>query len=75
MKAGLRQQVNYLIKTAVIITQAIFLVHDAEIHARYMDDFICVLERFKGRIFDDATYQLNKDWQIRLRKPPALSLQ
>ena len=40
-----------------------------------MDDFICVLELFKDQVFGDATYQLNKDRQIRLRKPAALPLQ
>ena len=68
-------QVYYLIKTSVNIAKANFLVHNEENHARHMDDFICVLELFKDRVFGDATYQLNKDRQIRLRKPAALPLQ
>ena len=75
IKAGLKLGLYYLIKASVKIVKAIFLIKDNERDARSMDDFLCIFELLKDTIFSDALYQVNKDRQIRLRKPASLPLE
>ena len=75
IKAGLKLGLYYLIKASVKIVKAIFLTKDNEHDARSMDNFLCVFKFLKDTIFSDALYQVNKDRQIRLRKPASLPLE
>ena len=72
IKAGLKLGIYYLIKASVKIVKATSLIKKNEHDARSMDNFLCVFELLKDTIFSDAQYQVNKDRQIRLRKPASL---
>ena len=75
LKSGLKQALYYLIKAAVKAMKGTFLIANKDRHARALDDFVSVLELSKDLVFGDATYHLNKDRQIRLRKPAQLPLE
>ena len=72
IKPGLKQNLFYLIKRTAKILKGIFLTQKRDDQADEVDKFVSILEMFEDYIFGDATYELNKNKNVRLRKPSQL---
>ena len=72
IKAGLKQNLYYLIKRAAKVLKGTFLTQKKDNEADEIDKFVSILEMLEDYIFGDATYELNKNRNIRLRKPSEL---
>ena len=72
IKAGLKQNLFYLLKRASKVMKGYFLTNKKDDQADELDKFVSVLEMMEDFIFGDATYVLNQNRNIRLRKPSEL---
>ncbi|XP_057296083.1 uncharacterized protein LOC130629325 isoform X2 [Hydractinia symbiolongicarpus] len=75
LKAGLKQNIYYLLKRVAKVLKGHYLVSSDDSAAEEIDRFISVLEMYEDFVFADATYQLNKNKNIKLRKPSELPLE
>ncbi|XP_033114799.1 uncharacterized protein LOC117115204 isoform X2 [Anneissia japonica] len=71
IKAGLKQGLFYLLKSASKIVKATYLMEDKDVLADEVDKFVAVLDLNKNIMFGDATYTLNKQREEKLRRPSA----
>ena len=69
IKAGLKQAIYYLLKTAAKIIKGTFYIEDRDDLAEQIDRFVAVLELNKETIFGDASYVLTKNREEKLRLP------
>lgn len=74
-KSGLKAELFYLIKASCKALKGSFLVSNQDNFARAIDDFMSVMELSRNYIFAEATYRLNKNRQVKLRKPNQLPLE
>ena len=74
-KCGLKHVLQYTIQTAAKILKGTFLVRERDDLSKTMDNFLAIFKLNKDEIFGDAEYQLNKNCQIRLRKPANIPLE
>ena len=75
IKAGLKQNLFYLIKRAAKVLKALYLSEANDSDASETDKFVSVLEMWEDFIFGDATYQLNKNKNVKSRKPSELPVE
>ena len=75
IKAGLKQNLFYLIKRAAKVLKALYLSEANDSDASETDKFVSVLEMWEDFIFGDATYQLNKNKNVKSRKPSKLPVE
>ena len=75
LKAGLKQNLFYLFKRSAKILKGFFLSRRKDTEADEIDKFVSILEMMEDYIFGDATYQLNKNKNVKLRKPSELPLE
>ncbi|XP_033101539.1 uncharacterized protein LOC117104801 [Anneissia japonica] len=75
VKAGLKSGLYYLLKSTSKILKAIYLVEEKDELSDDVDKFISLLELNHNFVFGDATYSINQQRQIRLRRPEALPLE
>ncbi|XP_030848126.1 uncharacterized protein LOC105437122 isoform X3 [Strongylocentrotus purpuratus] len=75
LKSGLKSGLYYLLKLACKFTKATYLSTGDDRGAEEIDKFIAVLELNHSFLFGDATYAINKNRQVKLRKPDALPLE
>ena len=75
IKSGLKMGLYYLLKRSCKIVKSTFLVEGKDDSAAEIDKFTSVLELNHEFIFGDATYQINKSRQIKLRKPASLPIE
>ena len=75
MKAGLKQNLYYLIKKSATVMQYAFYSQKRDGEADEISKFIQSFKSWENYLFGDATYQLNKQRQINLRKPCKLPLE
>jgi hypothetical protein len=72
LKAGLKTLMYYGIKNFAKITRGSFLIRNQDDKAHEISKFVDVLELNHNIIFGDATYELNKNRQVKLRRPQQL---
>ena len=72
LKCGLKHILHYTIKSAAIILKGTFLTRERDDLSSKIDNFLAIYKLNKEDIFGDALYQLNKNRQIKLRKPAML---
>ena len=72
VKAGLKTALYYLIKKFASIVKASYLMQNRDDTATEIDRFLDVFALNKKLIFGDATYILNKNRQVNLRRPQSL---
>jgi len=72
VKAGLKTALYYLIKKFACIVKASYLMKNHDETAAEIDRFLDVFALNKKLIFGDATYILNKNRQVNLRRPQSL---
>jgi len=75
LKPGLKQNLFYLLKRSAKILKGFFLSQKKDEEADEIDKFISLLEMMEDNIFGDAVCQLNKNRNIKLRKPSELPLE
>ena len=75
LKAGLKCNLYYLIKKAAVVLQYSFYSQAKDEEVSEMSKFIQSFKSWNDYLFGDATYQLNKQRQINLRKPCRLPLE
>ena len=75
IEPGLKQNLFYLLKRAAKIIKGAFLQKREDDAAAEIEKFTCILEMNEDQIFGDATYELNRNRNINLRKPSALPLE
>ena len=69
LKTGKKISLFYLLKKAAKILKGTYLVQDNESAARDVENFVQVLDFNSSIVFGDATYELNKSKNTKLRKP------
>ena len=67
MKAGLKQNLLFLLKRSAKVIKTIAMSQGKDQDASESDVFIEVLELWEDYIFGDAQYEINKRRQINLR--------
>ncbi|KAJ8027169.1 hypothetical protein HOLleu_32230 [Holothuria leucospilota] len=72
VKAGLKLSLYYLLKSAAKIVKGTYLIEDKDELSNNVDKFVSVLELSSNYLFGDATYKINQQRQIKLRRPEAL---
>ena len=72
IKAGLKQNLLYLLKRAAKAIKAIKLTESKDDEAEQFDKFVEIFELLEDYIFGDAQYELNKRRQVNLRRPEKL---
>jgi len=72
VKAGLKTALYYLIKKFACVVKASYLMQNHDDAATEIDRFLDVFALNKKLVFGDATYILNKNRQINLRRPQSL---
>ena len=72
LKAGLKQNLYYLIKKSATLVQYSFYSRKKDDEAAEISKFIQSFKGWQDYLFGDATYHLNKKRQINLRKPSRL---
>ena len=72
LKCGLKHILHYTIKSAALILKGTFLTRERDDLSTNIDNFLTIFKLNKEEIFGDAIYQLNKNRQIKLRKPASL---
>ena len=75
IKAGLKQNLYYLIKRAATVMQYSFYAQRKDQEAEEMSKFICTFKSWEMYLFGDATYHLNKQRLVNLRKPAKLPVE
>ncbi|PIK36317.1 hypothetical protein BSL78_26845 [Apostichopus japonicus] len=75
LKAGLKLGIYYLLKSAAKIMKGTYLIDDQDNLAEDVDKFVQVLELSNNFLFGDATYKINQQRQVKLRKPDVLPLE
>lgn len=61
-----------MLKSAAKIVKGTYLIEDKDELSNNVDKFVSVLELSSNYLFGDATYKINQQRQIKLRKPEAL---
>ena len=72
VKSGLKINLYYLIRKMVKIQKGTYLMNDCDEMAAELDKFQEVLSLNYNLVFSDATYNLNRRRQIKLRRPEEL---
>nr|XP_047145024.1 uncharacterized protein LOC105844230 isoform X4 [Hydra vulgaris]XP_047145025.1 uncharacterized protein LOC105844230 isoform X5 [Hydra vulgaris] len=72
IKAGLKQNLYYLLKKSATVMQFIFYSKGMDAEAEDVQKFIYTLKCWQEYLFGDATYKLNIRSQVNLRKPAKL---
>lgn len=72
IKAGVKYATYYLIKSFSKVMKGTHLINDQDSKAAEIDKFLDVLALNKNFLFGDATYVLNRNRQVKLRRPEAL---
>ena len=72
LKRGLKHILHYTIKSAALSLKGMFLTRETDDLSTNIDNFLTIYKLNKEEIFGDAIYQLNKNRQIKLRKPASL---
>lgn len=72
LKAGLKVGLYYLLKRFAKVCKGIHLINDKDDKAAEVDKFVEVLELNYHSLFGDAMYALNRNRQVKLRRPEAL---
>ncbi|XP_030840614.1 uncharacterized protein LOC115923643 [Strongylocentrotus purpuratus] len=75
LKPGLKLCLYFVLKKASKITKASFLVSRLDEDASEIDKFVEILDLNQNLIFGDAHYEIQKNRQVRLRKPAELPLE
>lgn len=75
LKPGLKSTLYYFIKKVSKVVKTTCLVKKEDAAAAEIDKFIAVLELNHHYLFGDATYAINKNRQVKLRKPEELLLE
>ena len=71
-KAGLKSSLNYLIKRFAKMCKGVHLINDRDEEAEEIDKFLSVFQLHYNSLFADATYALNRNRQVKLRRPESL---
>ncbi|PIK62255.1 hypothetical protein BSL78_00778, partial [Apostichopus japonicus] len=69
MKYGLKNELKYLIKKSAWILRSNFLILEEDESAKEIEQFLVVFDMRKHSLFSDAEYQLQRNRQIKHRKP------
>ena len=72
IKAGLKQNVYYLLKRSAKTLRALLLEEEKEDAVKEVSNFVELLEVWDDIMFGDAVYETNKRREIFLRKPEQL---
>jgi len=72
LKAGLKVGLYYLLKRFAKVCKGMHLINDKDDKAAEVDKFVEVLELNYHSLFGDAMYALNRNRQVKLRRPAAL---
>ena len=72
LKAGLKSSLNFLIRRFGKVCKGIHLVNDSDEKAEGIDKFLAVFGLHYHSLFADATYALNRNRQVKLRRPENL---
>ena len=75
IKAGLKENLYYLIKKAALVVQYTFFAEKRDAEATEIGNFLHSFKSWQNYLFGDATYALNRQRQINLRKPIKLPLE
>ena len=75
LKPGLKQNLYYLLLRSAKVLKASLLVQKKDEQASDIEKFVSVLELWEDILFGDATYALNNNKQVNLRKPGKLPLE
>ena len=75
IKAGLKQNLYYLIKKSATVMQYFFYAEKRDAEADELNKFINVFKCWQSYLFGDAIYALQKNKQVNLRKPLKLPLE
>jgi len=71
-RAGLKCTLNYLIKKFAKVCKGMHLVNGSDEKATEIDNFLVVFQLHYHSLFSDATYALNRNRQVKLRRPESL---
>ncbi|XP_057293307.1 uncharacterized protein LOC130621949 isoform X3 [Hydractinia symbiolongicarpus] len=75
IKAGLKLNLCFLIKRATEDLKNHFYACAKDDEGKEMNKFIATFKAWEKHLFGDATYQINKQRQVNLRKPAKLPLE
>lgn len=75
LKPGLKLCLYFVLKKANKINKASFLVSRLDEDASEIDKFVEILDLNTNLIFGDVHYEIQKNRQVRLRKPAELPLE
>ena len=75
VKGGLKLSMGNLLKTIAKIMKGHYLINDQDEKAKNIDNFVSALNLKWFTVFGDAEYSVNKERQIKLRRPTSLSLE
>jgi hypothetical protein len=72
VKAGIKYAIYYLVKKFAKVMLATNLINNQDSKTAEIDKFLDVFALNKNFMFRDATYLLNRNRQVKLRRPEAL---
>lgn len=75
IKPGLKANLFYLIKKAASTLKVIYITERKDGLADEVDKFLNVFKMMENNVFGDAVYALNKNKNVKLRKPSVLPLE
>lgn len=75
VKSGLKIGLKFLILSACTVIKATHLAKEEDADAEEIDKFVAVFRLNDNFLFGDAVYTINKNRQVKLRKPHELPLE